>query len=600
MKGDPSMKKKLFPVLLLVVFALLFSQAGAKNSVLAAGWDNLPFTLHTINGGSVSTKAVSGKTTVLVFGTTTCSRTSSTLMNIADSAWVHNSDIRVIFAEHNMASLDEVQTYAQKFDCDAITFCYDETDLNLRILAAYVKHILGTSGGTTPTIILIDQNDKIQNLMSGKQTADAIKAEIDKFAGATKPTPSPTPKPPTPSPTPKPPTPSPTPKPETPTPEPETPTPSPEPETPTPEPETPDGLENLDYIFTSTKGKNVRTRASQSHQATILIFSNTRCSRTVSTLQNIANSQWIHNPTVRVVFADYDFATKDAVSTYAQQFNCDEISFCYDEKNYSDGIQVAMFKYLALFQQDDTHVSTPFTILIDKNNMIRKSWQEPLSAETLETEINRLPKPSVTVTPPPSTPKPSTPTPTATPTPAVTVANVSGLKATSNPKSIKLSWNKVKGASGYIVYEYSNSKWTQKATVSSAKNAYSVTKLNPGSNYRFAVKAYITKNGKRTLSKSYASLYAATKPATVNFKVNAGYKKATLKWNKVKGATGYKVYYKTSKKASWKLLKTTKKTSFTKKQLKSGKSYTFTVKAYKTYKGKTYLSNYKSKKATIN
>ena len=86
-------------------------------------------------------------------------------------------------------------------------------------------------------------------------------------------------------------------------------------------------------------------------------------------------------------------------------------------------------------------------------------------------------------------------------------------------------------------------------------------------------------------------MYAATKPTAVTFRVNAGKKKAVVKWDKVDGATGYIVYYKSDKKGSWKKLKDTKSTSYTKKKLKSGKKYFFTVKEYKKYKGKTYTGN---------
>ena len=87
---------------------------------------------------------------------------------------------------------------------------------------------------------------------------------------------------------------------------------------------------------------------------------------------------------------------------------------------------------------------------------------------------------------------------------------------------------------------------------------------------------------------SYASVYTATKPGSVKFRVTAGKKKAQLKWNRVKGVSGYTVYYKASAKAAWKKLKSVKGTSYTVKKLKSKKSYSFTVRAYKSYKGKTY------------
>ena len=57
----------------------------------------------------------------------------------------------------------------------------------------------------------------------------------------------------------------------------------------------------------------------------------------------------------------------------------------------------------------------------------------------------------------------------------------------------------------------------------------------------------------------------------------------TIKWSKVSGASGYKVYRKTSG-GSWKLLKTVgaSVTSYTDKTPKAGTKYYYTVKAYRT------------------
>jgi hypothetical protein len=73
----------------------------------------------------------------------------------------------------------------------------------------------------------------------------------------------------------------------------------------------------------------------------------------------------------------------------------------------------------------------------------------------------------------------------------------------------------------------------------------------------------------------------------------------STKWSKVKGATGYTVYYKTKSKGSWKKLKNVKGTSYTKTKLKSKATYFFTVKAYKKYKGVTYTGSFSSKKVKI-
>lgn len=65
-------------------------------------------------------------------------------------------------------------------------------------------------------------------------------------------------------------------------------------------------------------------------------------------------------------------------------------------------------------------------------------------------------------------------------------------------------------------------------------------------------------------------------------KVKAGKKKATVSWNKIKGAKGYKIYMSTKKNKGFKV-KTTVKAKKTKcviKKLKKGKTYYFKVAAY--------------------
>ncbi len=71
----------------------------------------------------------------------------------------------------------------------------------------------------------------------------------------------------------------------------------------------------------------------------------------------------------------------------------------------------------------------------------------------------------------------------------------------------------------------------------------------------------------------------------------------TLKWSKVKGATGYKVYKLVGKK--YKTVKTITKGSTIKykiKGLKSGKKYSFKVRAFKKKSGKTKWSKYSGAK----
>ena len=183
----------------------------------------------------------------------------------------------------------------------------------------------------------------------------------------------------------------------------------------------------------------------------------------------------------------------------------------------------------------------------------------------------------------------------------LTLSNITKTNFTYSANAVKMSWNKVSGATGYRVYKYNTStkKWQ---TVANTKNtSYTFNKLKSGTTYKFTVRAYRTEGGKTYLSPKYSTFTTSTNPATVNFKLSAGSKKATVKWSKVTGATCYKVYYKTSKNGSWKCLKTTnnKTTSYTKTGLTKGKTYYFTVKAYRTVGGKTYNGSYVAKSVKV-
>ncbi len=181
------------------------------------------------------------------------------------------------------------------------------------------------------------------------------------------------------------------------------------------------------------------------------------------------------------------------------------------------------------------------------------------------------------------------------------VGKTTGLKAAPyNYNTIKLSWTKQSGVSGYQIYQYNSKtkKYVKVKTVSSKYNYAYIKSLKNGSTYKFKVRAYL--KGSKTLYGSYSSVVSAKVAVpTPTVKASTTYNTAKLSWSKVKDADGYRIYKYDSAKKKWvTAVKSTTKTSYTFKDLKTGTTYSYRVKAYqKTSKG-TYWSAYKTVKAT--
>lgn len=151
------------------------------------------------------------------------------------------------------------------------------------------------------------------------------------------------------------------------------------------------------------------------------------------------------------------------------------------------------------------------------------------------------------------------------------------IKATQTNSSVKLEWEKVSGATGYRLYVY-NDGWKKIKDITNTK--YTVSDLKAGKKYSFAVKAFIKVNGKTIWAEEYTSLKTATRPKTSDnlYVYSYGDDYITLKWSKVSGATGYRVYQYVSGK--WVVIKMTNSTSYKISGLSSGKKHTFAVKPY--------------------
>ena len=161
----------------------------------------------------------------------------------------------------------------------------------------------------------------------------------------------------------------------------------------------------------------------------------------------------------------------------------------------------------------------------------------------------------------------------------------SKLEAAQSTSAVKLTWKAVPGATGYRVFLY-NTKTKKYTRLADTKVlTYTVGKLQTGTNYLFAVRAY-TIIGKDVIwSDSFKTVLTCTKPGTPTLAVAAGSKKAVLKWTKQGGCNGYEIYMAASKSGAFKKIATIKDKatiSYTKTGLVPGRTYYFKVRAYKT------------------
>ena len=109
------------------------------------------------------------------------------------------------------------------------------------------------------------------------------------------------------------------------------------------------------------------------------------------------------------------------------------------------------------------------------------------------------------------------------------------VKATGGNKSVKISWSKVKGASGYMVYgAQCGKKMKLLKSLPASKKSYKAAKLKKGKYYKYMVVAYkVIYKEKRTIATS-VSVHACTNggkyvnPSSISYKKS----KVTLKKGK--------------------------------------------------------------------
>ena len=154
------------------------------------------------------------------------------------------------------------------------------------------------------------------------------------------------------------------------------------------------------------------------------------------------------------------------------------------------------------------------------------------------------------------------------------------IKLSKGSNAVAVSWSKVSGATGYIVYRSTVNTDGTKTTPKAISGKLTALSFNDktaktGTTYEYSVRVYSNSN--------YSDLYGGkiiVCLATPKFTVESTVKGVKLSWGKVAGATGYIIHRKV-KGGSWSSYKTVSAsaTSYTDTQAPSGKYVYYRIQA---------------------
>ncbi len=157
--------------------------------------------------------------------------------------------------------------------------------------------------------------------------------------------------------------------------------------------------------------------------------------------------------------------------------------------------------------------------------------------------------------------------------------------------ALRINWTKNPTAAGYIIEQYKSGKWVRIARIANnATTTYRVEKLNPGTTYKFRIKAFDFK-GSTAVYSDYTSVSGKTNPSIMTGVKIGGRAADALRINWMKNSTAAGYIIEQYKNGSWVRIarisgNTT--TTYRVEKLSPLTTYQFRIQAF-NYDGKTAI-----------
>ena len=149
--------------------------------------------------------------------------------------------------------------------------------------------------------------------------------------------------------------------------------------------------------------------------------------------------------------------------------------------------------------------------------------------------------------------------------------------------SVTVKWKKMSGMSYYRVYAYDNSTGKYEQLTQTTSVSYTVSGLKKATKYTFLVRGFNNKGtGTPYTKQDNETIMTATEMPTLSFAGSTG-KTLSLKWNKVSGASYYRLYSYAPATDKYERLAQTTGTTYTLSGLKVNTKYPVLIRAFNAY-----------------